>query len=124
MVKIKCCKVAHFYMVEYASVRIPKVAKISAEVLKAKIVRDKNFEKLEKYLKTDLCPLCNQKLKNTAMTIKFVKIKECPNCKFYKPTIDQEIKINDSNILNILSTSLLLSLGICLIADFLLKDNN
>ena len=110
-------------MVEYVSIKVPRVAKVSAELIRAEIIRGKSFEKLEGYLKSDLCPLCNHKLKDTtSMTIRFIKIKECSNCGFYKPTIDAEIRINDENIFSILGIGLLFFLGLCLIGDFLKGD--
>jgi len=107
-------------MAEYVSIKLPKIAKMSAELLRAEIIRRKNFENLEEYLKSDECPLCNHKLKDsTSVTIRFVKIKECPNCGFYKPTISDEVKISDENIFNILGIGLLFFLGLCLVAEFL-----
>ena len=100
-------------MVEYVSIKVPKVAKIAAELARAEIIRGRNFEKLEEYLKSDLCPLCNHKLKDSSfVTIRFIKIKECPNCGFYKPTIGAEVKINDENIFTILGMGLLFLLGL------------
>jgi len=37
-------------MVEYVSIKVPKVAKVSAELIRAEIIRGKSFEKLEGYL--------------------------------------------------------------------------
>ena len=59
-------------MVEYGwSIEVPKVAKVYVELIRAEIIREKSFEKLEGYFKSDLCPLCNHKLKNTTPTLLF-----------------------------------------------------
>lgn len=108
-------------MTEYTTIKIPKKMKRSIDLVRAEIVREgKIDEQIMKYLKTDVCPFCNTKLRDVeTVRIKYAKLKVCPSCGFSKPVVTSEASIKVEDLLAAFGAGLLVGIGIFLIAELL-----